>query len=85
MGDLARWVEVVNGKVRGMRAEILRLERVALGHRTDFERERARAEKLVEELLQMTALAMHAETEKTQLESEIAALRSRNWWRRLAG
>ena len=55
------------------------------GHRADFERERDRAERLMAELLKATADAMTAKESAARLEGELAALRSRPWWRRIAG
>ena len=60
------------------------MEEVAAGHRADFERERDRADRVVAELLRLTADAMMAREEAAHLKAE-AALRSWPWWRRLAG
>ena len=68
-----------------MEAERARLETTAAGHRADFERERERVEWLMVELLKLTVDAMGAKEATARLEGELAALRSRPWWRRLAG
>jgi hypothetical protein len=60
------------------------MEKLAAGHRADFERERDRADRVVAELLRLTADAMMARQEGPDLKAE-AALRSWPWWRRLAG
>ena len=83
--DIAGWIGVLKVKVQAMQAEMVRLEKLAANHRINFERERDRAGQLVDELLQMTATAMHAEAEKKRLEGEIAALRSRSLWQQLVG
>jgi hypothetical protein len=56
-------------------------------HRVDFERERERdrAEHLMAELLKATADTMAAKETAARLEGELTALRSRPWWRRIAG
>ncbi len=68
-----------------MQAELAKVEAVAGGDRADFERERDRADKLMAELLRMTADAMGAKEAAARLEGELSALRSRPWWKRLAG
>ena len=53
-------------------------------HQAELERERERAERLMSELLRAKADALAARATVTRLEGELAALRSRPWWRRLA-
>ena len=72
-------------RVEALQAELTKVEAVAAGHRADFERERHRAEQLMSELLRATEDAMTAREKTARLEGELAALRSRPWWRRLAG
>jgi hypothetical protein len=60
----------IKAKVATLEAERARLETTAAGHRADFERERERVEWLMVEILKVTVDAI---------------LRSRSWWRRLAG
>jgi hypothetical protein len=47
--------------------------------------EHDRADKLMSDLPRMTADAMTAKETAARLEGELAALRSRPWWKRLAG
>jgi hypothetical protein len=56
----------------------------ATGHRADFERKRERADRLVAEVLKATADTMAAKEATAWLEGELAALRSKPWWRRIA-
>jgi hypothetical protein len=49
------------------------------------ERERERAGQLVLELLPPTVETVAAQEAAPRLEGELAALRSRSWWRRLLG
>jgi hypothetical protein len=51
----------------------------------DFERERERADRLMAELLRATADTLAAKEAAAQLDGELAALRSRPWWRRMVG
>ena len=74
----------IKAKVATLEAELARLETTAAGHRADFERERERVEWLMVELLKLTVDAMGAKEATARLEGELAALRSRPWWRRLA-
>src|SRR5262245_30552648 len=58
-----------------------KLEATAAGHQAELERERA--ERLMAELLRAKADALASRATVTRLEGELAALRSRPWWRRL--
>jgi hypothetical protein len=62
--------------IDSLQRELAKVEALAAGHRADFERDHA--EQLVAELLKATA-------DTARLEGELAARRSRPWWRRLAG
>src|SRR5262245_22864088 len=53
-------------------------------HQAELERERERAERLMSELLRAKADALATRATVTRLEGELAALRSRPWWRWLA-
>jgi hypothetical protein len=53
------------------------------GDRADFERERA--DRLMAELLRATADTMAAKEAAARLDGELAALRSRPWWRWMVG
>jgi hypothetical protein len=59
-----------------LQAEIARLEIMVASHRTDFERERERADRLMVEMLQATAETMAAKEATARLEGELAALRT---------
>ena len=61
-----------------------KLETAAAIHQTELERERERAERLMSELLRAKVDALAARATVTRLEGELAALRSRPWWCRLA-
>jgi hypothetical protein len=74
----------LKAKVETLQAELAKIEAVAGGHRADFERERDRADKLMAELLRMTADAMTAKETAARIEGELAALKARPWWRRIA-
>ena len=71
-GDAA----LLTAKVAALQSEIARLEATATGHRTDFERERERADRLMVEVLQATAETTAAKEATARLEGEVAALRS---------
>jgi phage-related minor tail protein len=82
----------LKAKIETLQAELAKIEAMATGHRADFERERDRADKLMAdadklmaELLKMTADAMTAKEATARLEGELATLKARPWWRRLAG
>jgi hypothetical protein len=72
-------------RVEALEAELAKVEASAAGHRADFERERERADRLMTELLRATADTMAAKETAARFEGELVALRSRPWWRRLAG
>ena len=72
-GGVAQWT----AKVAALEAEIAQLETSAAGHRADFEYERARADRLVAELLQSRAETMAAREAAARLEVEVAVLRTR--------
>ena len=56
-----------------LRAEIVRLEAMAAGHRADFERERDRADRLMAELFQATAEMTAAKEATARLEGSLQA------------
>ncbi|MEH2528696.1 MULTISPECIES: hypothetical protein [unclassified Bradyrhizobium] len=72
-GDVLQWT----AKVAALEAEIAQLEARAAGHRADFEYERARAERLVIELLHARAETTAAREAAARLEGEVAVLRTR--------
>jgi len=75
----------LKGRVEELEAALAKVEAAAAGHRADFEHERHRAEQLMSELLRAIEDAMTAREKTAWLEGELTALRSRPWWRRLAG
>jgi multidrug resistance efflux pump len=74
----------LKAKIETLQAEVARLEATATGHRADFERERDRADRLVAEVLKATADTMAAKEATARLEGELAALRPKPWWKRMA-
>ena len=64
-------------------AEIARVEAIASGCRADYERDRA--DRLAAEVQRATADTMAAKGAMARLEGELRAMRSRPWWRRIAG
>jgi hypothetical protein len=71
--------------IDSLQKELAKVETMAAGHRADFERERDRAEHLMAELLKSTADTMAARESTARLEGELTAIRSRPWWKRIAG
>ena len=64
----AGYVAPLAARISELEAEIARLETIAAGHRTDFERERERADRLLVELLHATAETMAAKEAAARLE-----------------
>jgi len=60
-------------RIATLRAEITRLEAMAAGHRADFERERARGDRLMVELLQAKGETMAARETTARLEGILQA------------
>jgi hypothetical protein len=71
--DVAQWTTMV----AALHVEIAQLEASLAGHRADFEYERARADRLMDELKQATAEAAAAREATARLEGEVAVLRTR--------
>ena len=76
--------------IDSLQKELAKVEAMAAAaHRAGFERERDQAQHLVAELLKATAAtmadAMAARESTARLEGDLLELRSRPWWRRLAG
>ena len=63
----------MKARLESLQAELVKLEATAAHHRADYERERDRADRLVSELLKVTANTTNEMAAK--LEGEIAALR----------
>ena len=68
-------VAALKAKIEIHEAELAKTEERSAGHRADFERERARVDQLLSELLTATADLMAARTVTARLEGEIAVLR----------
>ena len=66
-------VATLKARIESLQAELVKLEATAARHRADYERERDRADRLVSELLKVTANTTNDMAAK--LEGEIAALR----------
>lgn len=75
----------LKAKIEALQAELAKLESISAGHRSDFERERDRAERLMSELLKATADTMAARETSARLEGELTAFRARSWWQRIMG
>jgi hypothetical protein len=78
-------VATLTARIGTLEAEFARVEAAAAVHRADFERERERCERLMAEVLKATAELMAAREATARIAGELAALRARPWWRRLAG
>src|SRR6516162_378177 len=74
----------LNARVEALQTELAKVEAAAAGQRADCERERQRAEELVSELLGAIDDAMTAREKTARLEGELATMRLRRWWQRLA-
>ena len=83
--DTEGYATYLQAKITELEDQIAQLEIAASGHRADFDRERERGHSLMSEVLKFMAAAMSAREAVARLEGEMAALRSRPWWQRLAG
>ena len=70
-------------RVEELEAALVKVEAAAAGHRADYERERERFDRLMVELLRATVDTSTAKEAVARLEGELAAIRSRSWWRRM--
>jgi hypothetical protein len=68
-------IALLTTTIETLQAEIARLETMVASHRTDFERERERADRLMTELHQTTAETMAAKEAAARLEGELTTLR----------
>jgi len=73
----------LKARIEMLETELAKTEAVASGHRADFERERDRFDRLMAEQLRATLDALTTKEAAARLEGELAALKSRPWWRRL--
>ena len=76
---------VSKARVAELHDQLAKAKSLAAGHRADFERERGRANKLKADLLRALANEAAARLEVARLEGELAATRSRSWWRWVLG
>ena len=65
--------------VEALQVELAKVEESAAGHRADFERERERADRLMAELLRVTADTLAAQEAAAPAGGELAGLRARPW------
>ena len=74
--DIRQGRSPVAGRIRieALQAEVTRLESTAAMYRTDFERERDRAERLASTLVDLAAETASAKEAAARLEGELAAL-----------
>jgi chromosome segregation ATPase len=86
--EATAWLEgelaALRSRPETAQTEIARLEASATGHRGDFERERERVDRLVAEVLKAATDTTAAKEAMARLEGELAALRSKPWWKRFA-
>jgi hypothetical protein len=78
-------VATLTARIETLEAEFTKVEAAAAVHRADFERERDRCDRLMAEMLRMTADMMAAREAAAGLAGEFEAFKARPWWRRLAG
>jgi hypothetical protein len=75
----------LDSKATILQLEISRLEALASSHRNDFEHQRDRNDRIMAELLKLTADLMASKEMAARLDGELSAIRARPWWRRMAG
>ena len=85
-------VAALRARIEALRADLVEMEdenamlrAVADERREDFVHERDRADKLMVELLKAMSDLMSAMESAARLDGELAALKARPWWRRIAG
>jgi outer membrane murein-binding lipoprotein Lpp len=71
----ASTIALLTTKIETLQAEIARVETMVATYRADFERERERADHLMNELLQATAETKAAKEATARLEGELTTLR----------
>jgi hypothetical protein len=82
---ISQSVVALKARVAELHHQLAKAKSLAASHRTDFERERGRADQLKADLLRALANEAAARLEVARLEGELAATRSRSWRRRLLG
>jgi chromosome segregation ATPase len=75
LADLRPVTAALKARVEELEAALVKVEATATGHRTDFERERERAEGLMAELLRATADTLAATEAAVRFEGGLAMLR----------
>jgi hypothetical protein len=70
----------LKARIETLETELAKAEAVATGHRADFERS---VDRLMAEQLRAVLDVLATKEAAARLEGELAALRSRPWWRRL--
>jgi hypothetical protein len=75
----------LKASVEALQEGLAKIEALATCHRADFERERERLDRIVVDPLRATLDAQTAKEGVARLDGELRTLRSRPWWRRLAG
>ena len=78
-------IEALRADLVEMQEENAMLRAVVDERREDFVRERDCADKLMVELLKAMSDLMSAMESAARLDGELAALKARPWWRRIAG
>jgi hypothetical protein len=75
----------LKASVEALQMGLAKLDASVASNRSDFERERERLDRLMVDLLRATLDAQTANEGVARLDGELRTLRSRPWWRRLAG
>ena len=78
-------IEALQAELAEMEEENATLRAVGDERREDFVRERDRADKLMVELLKAISDLMATKEASARLDGELAALKARPWWKRIAG
>ena len=68
--------ETLQAKIDLLEAELAKIEAAAAGHRSDFERERDRADKLLSEVLRATVDLIGAKEATARTEGDLAVVRA---------
>ena len=91
--ELAAWsprddhaaMAVLKAQVGTLHTELIKAEAMAADLRANFAAERNRCDALIAELLKATADLMASKEATARHAGELAALKARPWWKRLAG
>jgi predicted nucleic acid-binding Zn-ribbon protein len=85
MENLKSQIAALQLELTELEAENGMIRAAAATHRSDFERERDRADSFRAEAEKFMSAAMSAGEKAARLEGELAGRLSRPWWKRLAG